>query len=143
MLQRLQAEFDNFKKRLEKDKEDFTKYANHKLIYDILTVLDSFDLALKNVNDDELGDGIKMVYEQLFSTLEKKGLRLIESVGRKLDPNMHEVMMKVNGDEEDVILEELQKGYMLNDKVLRYAKVKVSKKSDNKDKSSNQEEKND
>ncbi len=127
-LQRLQAEFENYKKYVEKSKAEFLKYAHADIIEKLLPVLDSFELALKNTNDKEkLIKGIELIYTQLYSLLEKEGLKKIEANG-KFDPHLHEVLLKEESDkEEDTILEELQRGYMLGDKVLRYSKVEVSK----------------
>ncbi len=129
-LQRLQAEFENYKKRTEKEKEDFVKYAKADLIAKLLPTLDSFEIALKNTTDNEkFVKGIELIFAQLYSLLESEGIRPIKADGEKFDPFKHEVLMKEASDkEEDMILEELQKGYMLNAKVLRHSKVKVSKK---------------
>ena len=129
-LKRLQAEFENYKKRVEREKVEFAKYAHAQLISEILPVIDSFELALKNTNDKEkFADGVKMIYAQLFSMLEDQGLRPIQASGEKFDPYKHEVLMKEESEKpEGTILEEFQKGYLLHDKVLRFSKVKVSGK---------------
>ena len=129
-LQRLQAEFENYKKFIEKSNAEFRKYAQADIIGELLPILDSFELALKNTKDkEELIKGIELIYSQLYSLLEKQGLKKIETKG-KFDPHLHEVLLKEESDkEEDTILEELQKGYMLGEKVLRHSKVKVSKLS--------------
>lgn len=129
-LQRLQAEFENYKKRIDKEKGEFVKYSKHEVIAKILPILDSFELAIKNAkNNPNFLKGVELIFSQLYSTLESEGLRPIEALGKKFDPYKHEVLMQEASDkEEDVVLEELQKGYMLNDKVLRHSKVKVSKK---------------
>ncbi|MBI1935387.1 nucleotide exchange factor GrpE [Candidatus Woesearchaeota archaeon] len=129
-LKRLQAEFENFKKRTEKEKSEFMKYSSAMIISQILPVLDSFEIALKNASDKEkFIDGMKMIYAQLHSVLEKEGLRPIHAAGGIFDPYKHEVLMKEESDKpEGTILEEFQKGYMLNDKVLRFSKVKISGK---------------
>ena len=129
-LQRLQAEFENYKKQIEKQSQEFFKYAKADLINKILPTLDTFEIALKLTQDQEkFVKGMEMVYAQLFSTLEIEGLKPIEALRKKFDPNIHEVMLKQKSDkEEGIILEELQKGYMFNDKVLRHTKVKVSEK---------------
>lgn len=128
-LQRLQAEFENYKKRVEKEKGEFVIYAKADLIAKLLPALDSFELAIKNTADKEkFIKGIELIFAQLYSLLESEGLRPIKAEGEKFDPYKHEVLMKQkSGKEEDIILEELQKGYMLNNKVLRHSKVKVSK----------------
>ena len=129
-LQRLQAEFENYKKRTEKEKIEFVKYSKAEIISKILPILDTFEIALRNTNDKEkFVKGMEMLYAQLFSTLEAEGLRPIHSVGKHFDPYYHDVMLKQKSDKEDgIVLEELQKGYMLNDKILRHSKVKISEK---------------
>lgn len=129
-LQRLQAEFENYKKRAEKQGEELGKYLKADLIARLLPTLDSFEMALKNTSDKEkFIKGVELIFAQLYSLLESEGIRPIKAVGEQFDPYRHEVLMKQESDkEEDIILEELQKGYMLNDKVLRHSKVKVSKK---------------
>lgn len=129
-LKRLQAEFENYKKWNAKEKSEFVKYSHADLIASILPVLDSFEIALKNTSDKEkFIEGIKMIYVQFHSMLEAEGLRPIKAVGEKFDPYRHEVLMKEDSEKEDsTILEEFQKGYMLNDKVLRHSKVKISGK---------------
>lgn len=133
-LQRLQAEFENYEKRIDKEKEDFVKYAKHEMIAKILPILDSFELALKNCKiDKDALKGFELIFSQLYSTLEAEGLRPIEAFGKKFDPYKHEVLMQeISDKEEGLVLEELQKGYMLNDKVLRHSKVKVAKKREKK-----------
>jgi len=127
-LQRLQAEFENYKKYIEKDKALFLKYSKADMIEKLLPILDSFELSLKHTsNKEEFVKGIELIYSQLHSLLEKEGLKKIQA-NDKLNPHLHEVLLKEESDkEEDTILEELQSGYMLGDKVLRCSKVKVSK----------------
>ena len=134
-LQRTQAEFENYKKRVDKEKGEFVKYAKAELIQKILPTLDTFEIALKSISDKEkFVKGMEMIYAQLFSTLEAEGLKPIESLGKKFDPYLHEVMLKEKSDkDEGMVLEELQKGYMLNDKVLRHSKVKISEKAKEKE----------
>lgn len=129
-LKRLQAEFENYKKWNAKEKADFVKYAHADMIAQTLPVLDSFEIALKNTSDkDKFIEGMKIVYAQFHSILEAEGLRPIKAVGEKFDPYRHEVLMKEESDKPDeTILEEFQKGYMLNDKILRHSRVKVSGK---------------
>jgi molecular chaperone GrpE len=132
-LQRLQAEFENFCKRVEKENGEFKKFAKAELVRKILPVLDSFEMALRNNHDKEkFMKGVEMIYAQLLEVLEDEGLRKIEALGKKFDPYYHEVLMTDNDSrkDEDVVVEELQKGYMINEKVLRFSKVKVNKKSE-------------
>ncbi len=134
LLQRLQADFENYKKRSEKENEELRQYAIAKFISRMLPVIDSFEMALKSANKSEgnvqFVEGVKMIYAQMHSLLESEGLRKINSAGEKFNPHLHEVLMaedvesgKDNTD--DIVLEEFQKGYMLKDAVLRHSKVKV------------------
>jgi len=127
-LKRLQAEFENFKKRADREKTEFVKYAHADVISQLLPVLDSFEIALKNTSDKEkFVEGIKIIYAQLYSALEAEGLKPIKATGERFDPYKHEVLMKEESDKpEETILEEFQKGYMLNDRVIRHSKVKIS-----------------
>ena len=129
-LKRLQAEFENYKKRVDREKSEFMKYAHADVVESMLPVLDSFEIALKNTNDkDKFIEGVKIIYAQFHSMLEANGLKPIKAFGEKFDPYRHEVLMKEESDKPDeTILEEFQKGYMLNDKVLRHSKVKISGK---------------
>ena len=129
-LQRLQAEFENYKKYVEKSKSDFQKFTKADMIEKLLPTLDSFEMALKNTeNQEKFIKGIELIFSQLYQLLENLGLRPIECIGKAFDPYKHEVLLTQESDkEEGLILEELQKGYMLGDKVLRHSKVKVAKK---------------
>jgi molecular chaperone GrpE len=133
---RLYAEFDNFRKRSIKDKEEFVKYANEKLILELIDVFESLERGLENAkstNDkNKLLEGMELVYKKFKTVLEKNGLVPIKAVGERFDPYKHEALMQTltNECEEDIVLEELARGYMLNNKVIRYSKVRVSKKKD-------------
>ncbi|MBI2523221.1 nucleotide exchange factor GrpE [Candidatus Woesearchaeota archaeon] len=131
-LQRLQAEFENYRKRFDKEKAEFVKYAKAELIQRLLPTLDTFEIALKSTKDNErFVKGMEMTYAEFVSTLQAEGLKPIVAIGKKFDPYLHEVMLKEKSDKDDgVVLEELQKGYMLNDKVLRHSKVKISEKAE-------------
>lgn len=126
-LQRLQAEFENYRKRVEKEQAAFQQYASGEVVTQLLPLLDSFSLALSKAEKNETTKGFELIYAQLFEMLEKQGLQKIECVGKKFDPTQHEALMQEEGEEKGVVLEELQKGYMLHDKILRPARVKVSK----------------
>lgn len=131
--QRAKADLINARKRDEADKKDFIKYANEDLIGEILTVLDSFDMAFNNREAWEKVDknwrvGVEYIYSQLLSTLERFGLKLINPIGQKFDPNHHvsiENVLVTDKAEEGVILDVIQKGYELGGKVIRAPKVKV------------------
>ena len=129
-LKRTQADFENFRKRTDKEKAELARYAHAGIISRMLPVIDSFEMALKNASDKEhFVDGIKLIYAQLHSILETEGIIPIKAMGEKFDPYRHEVLMKEPSDKDDgTILEEFQKGYMLNDRVLRHSKVKISGK---------------
>ncbi|MFH1782298.1 MAG: nucleotide exchange factor GrpE [Candidatus Omnitrophota bacterium] len=139
-LLRLQADFDNYKKRVEKERIDFIKYANEDIIIEILKILDDFQRAHeagKKKHDFEvLYKGVEMIYKDLKDFLSKKGVKEIESIGKPFDPNEHEAMMQCESDDvpEDHVIEEFQKGYMLNGRVIRPSKVKISKKPESNDK---------
>ena len=131
---RLNAEFDNHCKRTLKTHEEFTKYANEKLIQEFIDVFESLERGIENArkadNKDKLIEGMELVYKQFKSVLDKNGLVPIKALGEKFDHYKHEAMIQTLTDdqEEDIILEEFAKGYMLNGKVIRYSKVRVSKK---------------
>ena len=139
ILQRTQAEFENYKKRVDKEKQEFVKYSKAELIQKLLPIIDTFEIALKNNKDNEkFVKGMDMVYAQLISLLHSEGLKPIDSLGKKFDPYLHEAMLKEKSEkDEGTVLEELQKGYMLNDKVLRHSKVKVSEKDNKKESNKN------
>ncbi len=134
-LRRLQAEFDNFKKRIEKDLAERTKLSNQNLICDLLPVLDSFDKAIedakKNESYGQLREGLEKLHNQFLKILEKEGLKEIKTDGR-FDPFVHEAMMREEAENMDdgKILEVFQKGYALGNKTIRTAKVKVAKKKE-------------
>jgi molecular chaperone GrpE len=130
---RTQADFDNFRRRSRVEKEDFAKYASSKLVEQLLPVLDNFERAVAASKDskdfDSLLKGIDMIQRQLGQTLEQEGLKAMEAVGEAFNPEFHQAVMQVESDEheEGIVVEELQKGYVFKDKVLRPAMVKVSK----------------
>jgi molecular chaperone GrpE len=130
-MQRLKAEFDNFRKRTQKEKEDTARYASEKVIHSLLPVLDNFERAIassqKNNDFEALSRGVEMIERMFLKVLEDEGLKIIQTVGQEFDPNLHEALLKEESDQpENMILEELQKGYYLKDKVIRPSRVKVS-----------------
>ncbi len=133
---RLNAEFENLRKRTQKEKDEFVKYANEKLIIELIDIMESFERGLENAketgNNDKLVKGMELIYKQLKNVLEKNGLVPIKALGEKFDPYKHEAMMQTPSDDspEDIVLEEFSRGYMLSNKVIRYSKVRVSKKKD-------------
>ncbi|MCZ8518695.1 MULTISPECIES: nucleotide exchange factor GrpE [Paenibacillus] len=129
---RAQADFDNFRRRTQKEKEDFAKYASLKLIEQLLPVVDNFERAMAASRDnkdyDALIKGVDMIFRQLDGVLANEGLKPMETVGTPFNPEFHQAIMQVESEEheEGTVVEEVQKGYLLKDKVLRPAMVKVS-----------------
>ncbi|GAB3050753.1 nucleotide exchange factor GrpE [Virgibacillus ainsalahensis] len=131
-LLRLQAEYDNFKKRSQKEKEADRKYKSQDLVNELLPAMDNFERALQVETTDAnsgLVEGITMVYKQVQDALKSQGVEVIETDGKEFDPNLHHAVMQIEdeGYESNIIVEELQKGYMLKDRVVRPAMVKVNK----------------
>jgi molecular chaperone GrpE len=131
---RLYAEFENYKKRVNKDKEELVRYGNESLIYELLPVIDNLEMALKHASDnvsEGLVQGVEITLKELQKTLEKSGLVAIEADGKPFDPLVHHAMTQIERDDidEKVVIEEFRKGYMLRDKVLRPSLVAVSKKT--------------
>ncbi|MEK6932804.1 MAG: nucleotide exchange factor GrpE [Nanoarchaeota archaeon] len=128
-LKRIQAEFENFQKRTEKEKDDLLKYASHKLIIKLISIKEDFERALENNNADkeELLQGLTLIKKELDKTLDDEEVRYIEVINKKYDPFVHEVIQKIISDEEEgKIIEEIQKGYYFKDKIIRNPKVKIS-----------------
>jgi molecular chaperone GrpE len=131
---RLYAEFENYKKRVSKDKEELIKYGNESLLYEILPFIDHLEMALKHASNEVssgLVQGVEITLRDLRKTLEKFGLTAIEADGKPFDPVVHHAMSQVerNDTEDNTVVEEFRRGYMLRDKVLRPALVAVSKKT--------------
>lgn len=138
---RLQAEFDNAKKRIAREQQEFVKYANEGIIVELLGLLDDLERSVEaretNHEDPEAFlKGIEMILSHLYEMLKRYNVRPIEAKGKIFDPNFHEALMQVENDEfpENTIVEELQKGYMLGDRVIRTTKAKVATKKKLEDK---------
>lgn len=132
---RLQADFDNIRKRLEREKQDFVKFANEGIILELLNILDDLERTVelaqaKHQDITSFLKGVEMILAHLYEMLKEYGVKPIEAEGKIFDPNYHEALMQAEETDlpEHTIVEELQKGYLLNDRVIRTAKVKVSKK---------------
>jgi molecular chaperone GrpE len=131
-LLRKQAEFENFKKRTEREKSDYIQFASADLIRELLNALDSFELAIRNAGSEtsaqNMLQGFSLIYKQFQDTLARFGLKPIEAKGQTFDPNIHQAVTTTPTDdvEENTVVEELRKGYMLNGRLLRPAMVSVS-----------------
>lgn len=133
---RLYAEFENYKKKTIKDKEELIKYSNEALVYEMLSVIDNLDMALKHIGDesgalDTLKKGVENTHREMLRTLEKIGLKEIEAFEKPFDPSCHHAMSIEEREdvEPNVVVEEFRKGYVYKDKVLRPSLVKVSKRA--------------
>ena len=128
------ADFENYRKRMQRDQADFKKYANEQMAHELLTVIDHLGLAIKHASESGGGEGlqqgVEMVYKQSRDVLEKFGIVPFKADGERFDPAMHEAMMQVEtGDApENTVVQVFQDGYRYHEKVLRHAKVGVSKK---------------
>jgi molecular chaperone GrpE len=132
-LLRLAADFENYKKRAARDKEDWTKFANEDLLRTILPFIDNLERAInhaqKVADTGVLIEGVRLTIQQILQSLNKFGLSSFQSIGKPFDPTVHEAMLVVETDthEPNQVVEEFQKGYLLNDRLLRPATVSVSK----------------
>jgi len=136
---RASADFENYRKRMQRDQVEFRKYANEQIAGELLTVVDHLGLALKHSTETGSGEGaqslrqgVQLVYKQLCDVLEKFGIKRFSAEGEPFDPSKHEAMMQVStGDvPENTVVQVLQDGYLYHEKILRHAKVGVSKKPD-------------
>jgi len=131
-LLRQQAEFDNFRKRTQKEKEADRKYKAQDIASDLLPIVDNFHRALQTEVDasaKNFAEGVEMVYRQLQEALKNHGIEEIETVGQEFDPNLHHAVLQEEDPDKasNLVVEELQKGYRLKDRVIRPAMVKVNK----------------
>jgi molecular chaperone GrpE len=133
-LLRLQAEFDNYKKRMAREKTEFLKFATESLLLEFLPALDNLERAVasaraKSANPEAVADGIEMIVRLFRSTLERAGVKPMEAAGHPFDPGLHQAIAQVETADgpENLVVEEVQKGYLLEGRVLRAAMVKVSR----------------
>jgi molecular chaperone GrpE len=136
---RTYADFENYRKRMQRDLADFRKYANEQFALELLIVVDHLGLALKHAGESEgmaqgMQQGVEIVYKQLRDVLEKFGVKQFAAEGEPFDPARHDAMMQVVTDEvpENTVVQVMQDGYLYHEKVLRHAKVGVSKRPDGK-----------
>ena len=128
-LKRNMAEFDNFRKRTEKEKASMYIIGAREIVEKILPVVDNFERGLAQApEEDAFAEGIRMIYKQLMTTLEELGVKQIEAVGKEFDPDFHNAVMHVEDEEagENIVVEEFQKGYTYKDFVVRHSMVKVA-----------------
>lgn len=131
---RSQAEFENARKRLEKDKADFLKYANESLLLEFLPILDNLETAEKHIKEAKdfkaVQEGVDMIQSQIQKFLKDIGIEKVKTAGEKFDPHVHDPIETVDSDEKNdgMVMEELKPGYRLNGRLLRPASVKVGKK---------------
>lgn len=129
---RLQADFDNFRRRSRIELEASAKYRAQSIISDLLPAIDNFERALKMDVDNEqaksLKQGVEMVYRSLLDALKNEGVEVIEAVGKEFDPHLHQAVMQAEDENfgPNIVVEEFQKGYMLKDRIIRPAMVKVN-----------------
>lgn len=129
---RLQADFDNFRRRSRIELEASAKYRAQNIITDLLPAIDNFERALKMDVDNEqaksLKQGVEMVYRSLLDALKNEGVEVIEAVGKEFDPHLHQAVMQAEDENygPNIVVEEFQKGYMLKDRIIRPAMVKVN-----------------
>ena len=131
-VRRQMAEFDNFRKRTEKEKTQMFETGAKSIVEKILPVVDNFERGLAAVTEEEKGtpfvEGMEKIYKQMMTVLEEAGVKPIEAVGQEFDPNLHNAVMHVEDEEfgENIIAEEFQKGYTYRDSVVRHSMVKVA-----------------
>ncbi|HDN84275.1 nucleotide exchange factor GrpE [Candidatus Aerophobetes bacterium] len=135
-LKRLKAEFENYKKRMVRERQQLINWAVEDIIKEFLPVLDDLERAIESteVSSDfsSLAQGIKMVHQQFKGILQKKGLQEIPAKGQEFNPHLHEAIMRIESNDhpDNVVVEEMRKGYKFKDKVLRPAMVKVNRRKD-------------
>lgn len=139
-LLRVSAEFENYKKRTTRELEEFRKFANQSLIKEMLSVVDNLELAMNSTNghkaiDQGLLQGLDMTYREILKVFEKFNVKPIEAKGQVFDPTFHEAVMQEETDDfaENTVINELQKGYLINDRLLRPAMVVVARSKKSRD----------
>jgi len=137
-LLRKQAEFENYKKRIERERSEYAQFASAELMRELLNALDSFDLAIHNAGAERAGGenllkGLDLIYKQFQDTLGRFGLKTLEAKGQPFDPNFHQAVSTVDTDEveDNTVVEVLRRGYTLNGRLLRPAMVSVSRGAGN------------
>ncbi len=140
------AEFENYKRRTENDQLNILKYSAESFIIKLLSIVDDFERSLAHINNakdvESIRTGIKLVYDKMMKMLDEQGVKTIESVGKAFDVDYHEALMQRKDDSvpDHTILDEIEKGYIYKDKVIRHAKVIVSEASEEESENSSKEE---
>ena len=128
---RLTADYDNYRKRAQREKEDVRQFANQGLLEKLLPVLDNFEMAITAVKeaDPSIKDGVQMIYDQLFAVLKGSGMEPIDAMGEAFDPNLHEALSQEETADvnEGTVVQQVQRGYKLNERLVRPARVVVAK----------------
>ena len=128
---RLTADFDNFRKRAQREKDEARQFANQGLLEKLLPVLDNFEMALTAVKDADpsVRDGVQMILDQLLGVLKESGVEPVDAMGQLFDPNLHEALsqQETTEVEEGIVVQQVQRGYKLNDRLVRPARVVVAK----------------
>lgn len=131
---RLFAEFDNFRKRTARERIELQQVAGKELMIDLLAVVDDFERAKKSMDESKdinaVKEGVDLIYNKLYSVLSHKGVKPMESIGKDFDADKHEAVTEIPAPSEDMkgkVIDEVEKGYLMNDKIIRYAKVVVGK----------------
>jgi len=139
-LLRLSAEFDNYKKRSSREMEEFRKFANQSLIKEMLSVVDNLELAMNSTNghkaiDKDLLQGLEMTHKEILKVFEKFNVKPIDAKGQPFDPTFHEAVMQeeTNDSPKNTVINELQRGYMIHDRLLRPSMVVVARPKENND----------
>jgi molecular chaperone GrpE len=135
-LLRLKAEFENTKKRLERDKQDAIRFANEKLLADMLHIVDTFDRAMASLAEGhdpaKVRKGLEIANDELHKILERYGVQPVKSVGQPFDPNLHEAVAEVEvpGQKSGTVVDEVQRGYVLNGRLIRPSRVRIARTKD-------------
>ncbi|MGE5893638.1 MAG: nucleotide exchange factor GrpE [bacterium] len=133
---RLYAEFENYRKKVSKEKQDLIKYGAERLAYELLSVVDTLELGLQHASEGESEEGVRtgieMTLKEFLRVLEKFGVKRVDAAGKAFDPKLHEAMTQIVNDETDegTVIDEFRKGYLYHEKLLRPSLVSVSKKSE-------------
>ena len=136
---RLLAEFDNYRRRSVNERQNLSKYSAESFVKDLLPILDDFERTLHNVKDDNpLFEGVQMIKNKLEKMLEEHGIVNFDSIGEVFDPNLHQAMLEIEDENKEpgIIVQEIQKGFIMKDRLLRPSLVAVSKKPTKKEKES-------